>query len=357
MLKQISLLCVLGLMPLTGHAGLIFNFLDSTGNTTADAAFAQAATRWSSIFSDNVILNIQIGYGTLDPGVLASTSNNEDTYAYSAVRSQLVADKTSAADAIAVANLPSGSTFNMLINRTSNDPNGSGSATPYLDNDGDANNQKIYMSDSNAKALGLIAANGSEIDGSITFSSAYTYDFDPGDGISAGDYDFIGLATHELGHLLGFVSGVDILDGNSPPDGGPFRDDQFPYVSPLDLFRYSADSYAAGTDVIDWTADTRAKYFSIDGGADNIADFATGINFGEGRQASHWADALGLGVMDPTAAPGELLSISANDIEALDVIGWNVATPEPSTWLLLGLGFAGILAHRRRRLREIGDQE
>jgi hypothetical protein len=121
---------------------------------------------------------------------------------------------------------------------------------------------------------------------------------------------------------------------------GPYGDDQFTFVSTLDLFRYSADSVAQGAGVIDWTADNRSKYFSIDGGATSIAAFATGVNFGDGRQASHWKDNLGLGIMDPTAARGELLAISANDIQALDVIGWNLAVPEPGTFLLMGLTLA-----------------
>jgi hypothetical protein len=99
---------------------------------------------------------------------------------------------------------------------------------------------------------------------------------------------------------------------------------------------------------MDLSADTRAKYFSIDGGATLGPQFATGLNFGDGRQASHWKDGLGIGIMDPTAAPGELLAISQNDILALDTIGWDVAVPEPGTIVLLAGGFAAILVRRRR---------
>lgn len=346
-IKQAGLLCVLSFLPHVASAGLIFNFTDSTGNAAADQAFAAAGAMWSSILSDNVTLNIAIGYSSLGAGVLAQTSNTESDFTYSATRSHLIADATSAADAVAVQNLPSGSAFRLLINRTSNDPNGSGSATPYLDADGDANNSTIHMSDSNAKALGLIAGNGAELDGSITFSSDFNFDFDSGDGITAGEYDFTGIAEHELGHLLGFISGVDILDENSPPYAGPYSDDQFTYVSTLDLFRYSADSFAQGA--IDWTADDRQKYFSIDGGLDIVTTFATGVNFGDGSQASHWQDGLGIGIMDPTAAPGEALSISSNDIEALDVIGWNVAAPEPASVTLLVTSLAAIFLRRRAR--------
>ena len=50
----------------------------------------------------------------------------------------------------------------------------------------------------------------------------------------------MGLAAHEIGHALGFMSGVDILDGNS--SAGSYADSQFTYVNPLDLFRYSTHS-------------------------------------------------------------------------------------------------------------------
>jgi hypothetical protein len=114
----------------------------------------------------------------------------------------------------------------------------------------------------------------------------------------------------------------------------------FTYRSVLDLYRYSIISPASG--VVDWTADARSKYFSIDGGNTQLTTFSTGVDFGDGRQASHWQDGLGIGIMDPTASAGELLGISSNDILALDVIGWNVTTtPEPGS---IGLGLFGLAA-------------
>lgn len=330
-------------------SALTFNFTFLPTSSAQDiAGFTAAGNIWSGLLSDAVTINMTVGTAALGSGILAQAGSTQATYSYASFRSALAADATSATDTMAVGTLGLGSTFDMLINRTSNNPNGAGSATAYLDNDGDANNSNVRLTNANAKAVGLLGASAAE-DAQITFGNAFTWDYDPSNGISAGAYDFIGIAVHEIGHALGFVSGVDILDINSPPGNGPFPDNAFTYVSALDMFRYSAASTAQG--VIDWTASTTAKYFSLDGGASAIAGFSTGKNFGDGRQASHWKDNLGLGVMDPTASTGELLAISGNDLMAFDTIGWNLAPiPEPSTYALFAMGLLGLGWAKRRSI-------
>ena len=55
--------------------------------------------------------------------------------------------------------------------------------------------------------------------------------------------------------------------------------------------------------------------------------------------------------MDPTAGTGELLGITALDLLAMDVIGWDVPiVPEPATVTLLAFGLVGV-AYRSRRSR------
>jgi hypothetical protein len=304
---------------ITPANALTFNFSPTAGTSQlAIDGFRTAGNLWSSVLTDNATVNVNINFTALDAGTLGETSASNRTYNYDRVYSALTTDRTSANDNIAVQNLSTASTFNMLLNRTANNPYGVGSATPYLDNDGDANNRTINMTSANAKALGLLG-NTNSADASISFSNSFAWDFDRNDGISSGAFDFIGIAAHEIGHALGFMSGVDILDGNSTSRF--YNDNQFTYVSPLDLFRYSTESKNAKA--IDWTADARDKYFSLDGGVTKIASFSTGVLFGDGRQDGHWKDNLGLGILDPTGAPGELLQISENDLQALDAIGWN----------------------------------
>jgi hypothetical protein len=267
---------------------------------------------------------------------------------YSDVRAALVSHAQSAADQTAVLHLAPAPDFGMLINHTLED---GGSSTPYVDDNHSFNNSIVDLATADAKALGL-GIPASTLDGTITLSSGFTWDFDPSNGITPGAYDFIGVATHELGHALGFYSNVDTLDYCSVPANGchtdtepgpPFTENDFA-VSALDLFRYSSNSRAQG--VIDFTADNRAKYFSIDGGATSIATFSNGKFFGDGWQASHWKRGYNIGIMDPAVSSGYLMSISPNDIEALDVIGWN--TPEPGTILLCLAGLAALAMARRK---------
>jgi len=151
---------------------------------------------------------------------------------------------------------------------------------------------------------------------------------------------------------MGFVSGVDIVDitGGAGPYA-PIDLDGYRVFSVLDLYRYSADSLEADGQpangaVLDLAyGDT--PFFSIDAGVTNLGTFSTGSFNGDGRQASHWKDNVGLGLLDPTAAPGEVLAISDLDLLAFDVIGYDLI-PEPATISLLGLGALAIVRRRRR---------
>lgn len=370
---------------------LTFNLLNRGGaevGTQARMGFDVAASYWSSVLKTDATINMSIGFGALGGGILAQASSNQLPVFNSQVYSGLRSSATSAADALAVANLqPLGRTLfngNQVLTMTANALNEA--RTQYIDtetrvdDDRSFNNQGLSVNTSVLKALGIRQDGNGRFfdygadDATLTFSNQFNFDFDPRDGIGRNQIDFIGVAIHEIGHALGFVSGVDFYDQFTGPGSLNFNPggiEGFAVGSVLDLFRYSAPGR------IDWSTQN-TPYFSIDGGQSQVfgeSRFATGLLHGDGRQASHWKDlSPPIGVMDPTVAFGQGTEITALDLVAFDVMGWKVAfdplanasykktsgdalrdylataVPEPATWgmMICGIGLVGAALRRKR---------
>jgi hypothetical protein len=160
------------------------------------------------------------------------------------------------------------------------------------------------------------------------------------------------VATHEIGHALGFVSDVDYVDFVMP---GTATDIE---PQPLDLYRFLDGSANDPSSTATFTTAARNfvpgavgifdQVLSGFGGSTEVL-VSTGLDFGDGKQGSHWKDNLGLGVMDPTAASGELLVMTQNDLRAFDLIGYDIAVPEASTLVLLMVGSSLSAVGRNRR--------
>jgi hypothetical protein len=355
-------------------SALTINLIDIGGVTgsQAELGFKAAAHYWESVFTNDATVNLNVGFSGLGPGILGSTSSSLGTYVpISQYYNALAATGTSALDAQAVANLSalnSNGGVNVIVPGYIDDGAMSGidDTTSRIAPD-DNINETIALTTANIRALGFDL--GSTVDGQVQFSSDFAFDFNPGDGISTGTYDFIGVAIHEIGHALGFVSGADDFDYSDGYTGNDV--DQYWWGYGLDMFRYSANG---GNPMLDWTPGTDS-YFSLDGGQTAFMDgyFSTGTNFGDGWQASHWKEPNTpcvdfRGIMNPYICNGVGDSVTALDLALFDAIGWNLnvdvlanpnysfstaqaraAVPEPATWALMMMGFGLLGATLRRR--------
>ncbi|MEP6784176.1 MAG: NF038122 family metalloprotease [Sphingomonadales bacterium] len=362
--------------------------VDQGGVTGSAAAqgFQIAANYWSSILTNNATIYLGVKYSALPTGVIGSTGSRRIDQTVASWESRINATKSnSAIDQNIVLPSLTGGGASFITNGVSADGTDDTSTQQYIAGTS-GSSQVLYQNSALLKALGVNVASPTTLDGNVSFSSTFAFDFNPSDGIDANTFDFIGVAIHEIGHALGFVSGVDFLDYYGDPNG-PGRNaltyslNDTSIYSALDMFRYSNDpnNLAPGNGPSLDLAVGGTKYFSVDGGATALYGntMSTGAYNGDGRQASHWKDTSSaqggcvdqIGIMDPTFCFGQMGVVKGLDLAAFDAIGWNLsvaanqnysrstaqiylaAIPEPATWAMMiaGFGFIGGSMRVRRR--------
>ncbi|MCC0177607.1 NF038122 family metalloprotease [Waterburya agarophytonicola K14] len=176
-------------------------------------------------------------------------------------------------------------------------------------------NFKTHITTANMKALGMIAGDSPELDGYILLNnfegSLWTYDYldTPQDGT----LDFLSMAQHEIGHVLGFISGANHTEETV--------DHKITDITTMDLFRYSEESIAMGINDLTYG---KTAFLSIEG-QESILQLTTGTD----HQVGHLAESEDHdhALMSPTISLAERWSITGDDLLVLDAIGWDVVNP------------------------------
>jgi hypothetical protein len=286
---------------------------------TAKAAFLNAAAAWEAVINTPITIVIDVDFGPTwfgeryDSGVLGQTDSQilGDSSIYSDVRSSLVGlaisdDRVNIYNQLPVAAVPTdiGTTTNVEA------PSALWRALGFIDAVADPDAEQSDLGDPPA----------------IGFNSAFTYDFSPTDGITSDQIDFDSVATHEIGHALGFDSntGFKELERTAPVA-----------VSVWDMFRFRP-----GTTLDAFTTATRIL---SSGGSQNYFDGSHELALSTGRpdgtggdreQSSHWKDdrftGVFIGIMDPTLADGTRETITDNDLAVLSTLGYTVSSVQNS---------------------------
>jgi hypothetical protein len=276
----------------------------STVPAAALAALNAVAQYLDHVFTNNITVNIEVGWGevggtvnstplngTTNPGVGGEENAETGDFvpvSYSTLVSYLQADAHSKDQITAANNLLASGDF-------------TGGAT-------------IQVPLAEARALGLYTANNNIVDAWVGFNTTtinnLPWDFDSSYRAVPGEVDFMGLAEHEITHALGRTSG----DGSPSTLNGQIFGD-----TPLDLFRYASPGHP------DLSGNGSSDYFSFNDGyglSNNPLD--TSFLYNQSGDISDWTSFLdSFGEYNGQGGTGGY--VSETDLREMNVLGFNRA--------------------------------
>jgi hypothetical protein len=293
------------------------NLIYDSSTATAPQAFFTAMTtvvnNFDALFTNNVTVNINVGWGVVNapdgahtiPNTAVATSyrNTPASYTYTQVRNALIATAQASGSPdqqAAVAQLPVA------------EPAGLG--------------QHFVLGTAEAKALGLVNANATPLDGAVGFAvtplfggnTPYAWYYGTGTPTASNQYSFIATAEHEITEIMGRIAWAHkSINFNGTNQVGQINDAE----NVIDLFRYAGPNQRQlGT--------SGPSYFSLDGGATDLKDWQLAGSTGNDGDLVDWVDNHPTGdAFDKDITPGEFLPMSAVDLMLMNILGWNMTNP------------------------------
>lgn len=282
--------------PFSQRVGLDVVFvLGGSVPAAAIPAFAAAEAYLQSQFTgDTMTVTIPVSFAALSPGVIGGTGSSYGTLSWVDSRATLVGGMD-ASDTIQ-SFLPAAS---LPVRYTT------GSTT---------NENRVFWTFANFKANGGSVAGN---DATMQYSTAFPFDYDPSNGVTANTISLQDVVIHETGHALGFTSGVD------------FRVND---IEVIDIFRFRRTDGAS-----DFNPDTTAEFtarprwcvFNNPNDDQNFDIISVEYRYSDGSpyQASHFREQVpAIGIMDPAFSYGETFYptfLRTSDLTVFDAIGYN----------------------------------
>jgi Ca2+-binding RTX toxin-like protein len=251
-------------------SGLVFiNDYDDSVSAAYRTAIVSAENFLQSHFTNPLTVSVEFDFAPLDPGASAQNNFTEVGVSYATFTAALRAHATTADDLLAVSGLPA------------TDPSGGAG---------------FVIPTAQAVMLGLAKQSNNIVD-TVTLNSNLPFAF---------GQDAVGAIEHEMTEgVFGRISSLGF-------DGAQWN--------PLDLFRFTA----SGQRDVTGGSDGVETFFGVDSSHVSSLAFHNAINaagMNDGEDLGDWdhtvGDAFGAG------GPGSPGTVSATDLQVLDVIGWN----------------------------------
>jgi len=281
--------------------------VDSLMGSNAGAfksAFTLAASNFTDWFNDPIHVNIDVAVAP-GTGTLGGSSTFVFSSGFTTVRNALVTDAKSGDD--------------FLIT-------GAGGSVAAILTDPLTAAHTYWVTKAQAKALNLIADDLTS-DGTVTLGAGWNYDYNPADGITAGQFDIVSVFMHEISEVMGRIG----LSGSSV--GANTNS-----YTLLDLMSYKS----AGTRGM---LNDGGNFLSFDNGNTLLKAFNNTAALG--GDSRDWASGSN-DSFNAFGTTGVVNGLSVVDIRTMDAVGYDLCSPEPATVLLFGTALAGLGLLKRR---------